>query len=144
MTAPLCSRLDDMVKRSDFTWQQGVDIVIRINYNTIGGPATNLTDFKLRMDIRNATGTLIYIVNSDDVSEPGLDLAGNFDNEVVLGEDGSIVIVIPRTATINDGPLSSQIGELLAYDIMLRSPANLQDKILQGTIVIEGSQTKWA
>lgn len=135
------------VPEVDFVWQQGEDGEINMVRKT-GDPAmpVDLTGYSLRMDIRNAAGTLLYIFNSDDVSDPNLpggDVIGPSDNEAVLGSDGSINIVVPRSVSLGDGPLVGEVGNVLQYDIMLRDTDNKQKKILRGTITLEASQTRW-
>jgi hypothetical protein len=126
-----------------FVWQQGEDGQINMNY-TQNDVAVDLTGYKLRMDIRSQSDTLLYTFNSSDITEvPSVDNVGAGDNEAVLGSDGTINIVIPRAASLGSGPLAAHLDEPLSYDVFLRDTANLQRKILRGTITIEPSETRW-
>lgn len=141
----LCYNLIMAVPSYDYVWQQGEDGEINLVYRS-GKPAApvDLTGYELRMDIRNATGDLLYTFNSEDIVEvPSVDATGTADNEAVLGADGSINIVVPRTASLGTGPLVGEIGNPLQYDVFLRNAQNRQKKILRGTITLEASQTRW-
>ena len=129
------------VPTHDLVWQQGEDGEIHMVYSFNGTPV-DLTGYSLRMDVRNAAGTALYIFNSDDVADP-LDSVGAADNEAVLGSDGTINILVPRTASLNSGPFVPFIGQPLNYDIFLRDTTDKQRKILKGTITFEESQTLW-
>jgi hypothetical protein len=128
----------------DLVWQEGEDGQINLIYKLNDTPV-NLTGYKLRMDVRDASGgTLLFTFNSDDIVEtPPVDVTGSSDNEAVLGSDGSINILVPRAASLPGGPLATSIGTILNYDIFLRDTTNKQRKILRGTIQLEPSSTKW-
>ncbi len=127
----------------DFVWQQGEDGTINLVYRR-DGATVNLTGYKLRMDVRSEVGAALFTFNSDDIVEvPSVDATGATDNEAVLGADGSIKIVVPRSTSLNDGAFVPSIGKALPYDIFLRDTNNKQRKIMKGTITIESSQTRW-
>lgn len=134
-----------VVPNYDYVWQQGEDGEINMIYRQgIPAAAVDLTGYKLRMDIRNGTGELLFTFNSDDITEvPSVDEVGVADNEAVLGRQGEISIVVPRAASLPGGPLEGEIGNPLQYDIFLRNTENKQRKILRGTITLEASQTRW-
>lgn len=125
----------------NFTWQQGEDGEISLVYKQNGSPV-DLTGYSLRMDVRNPTspGTVLFTFNTE-----GADAGGETDSgtEGTLGADGSIYIVIPRSASLGEGALASSVGQVLNYDIFLRDTNDKQKKILRGTIVFEESHTKW-
>lgn len=124
------------------SWQQGDDAEVFFYYKEGDPPAAvNLSTYQARMDISDATSKAIISLNSNDFSGP-LDTPGNADNEITLGSDGRIYILIPRVLTIN-GILSSHVGENLTYDLFLRTPGGLQKKILKGNVMIERSNTLW-
>lgn len=131
---------------ADFTWQQGEDVTLKFWYKTkVNGVLTpqNLIGYKLRMDITGQAGNLVYVVINYATDDSSLTTLGAASNEVILGVDGLISIIIPHTASLTNGPLANKIGELLGYDMMLRDTEGRQKKILQGTVVLEASQTKW-
>jgi hypothetical protein len=126
------------VPHYDFRWQQGEDGEIYIIYKFGLPPAPiDLTGYSLRMDIK-AAGTVgpVYTVNSaDDDAET--------EDEVTLGEDGLIEILVPRVASLPGGPLANKIEQTLTFDIFLRNPENRQKKILTGTVYFDPSNTLW-
>lgn len=127
----------------NFVFQQGEDGEISLVYKQ-DGLGVDLTGYKLRMDVRNSVGVVLFTFNSEDIVGDGArDVSGTADNEAVLGSNGSIYIVVPRSASLGDGPLANAIGEALQFDIFLRGTNDKQRKILKGTITIEASQTKW-
>lgn len=131
------------IPQYDFIWQQGADGEISLVYK-INDVVVDLTGWKLRMDVRSPTGTLLFTFNSDDiVGEPGADVTGSADNEATLNADGEIYVVVPRAASLGDGPLASFLDTALPYDIFLRDATNKQRKILKGTITLEASTTRW-
>jgi hypothetical protein len=132
--------MSDIIPTYNFTWQQGEDGVIGLVYQVNGVPV-DLTGYNVRMDVASA-GTVLYVFNSSDISGTPLDVTGSADNEATLGSDGSITIVVPRAVSLT-GPLSTYLNQELDYDIFLRDPSNKQKKILEGTITLEASITKW-
>lgn len=128
----------------DFVWQQGEDGEISAVYRR-DGVAVNLTGWKLRMDVRSPTGTLLFTFNNTDITDTtqGVDNVGVADNEATLGADGTIYVVVPRATSLGEGPLVPYVNQPLPYDIFLRDNNDLQKKILKGLITIEASQTRW-
>lgn len=142
----------------NYTWEQGADLEIQIVYKeSVGGaPATpkDLTGYSVRMDIRatDVLGTRIYTFNSDEITDldgsgPGSDT--DVITEITPGADGTITIVVPRSLTIQGGPVYDLMSDpinpvnILVYDIFLRNPADKQIKILSGTITVNRSVTLW-
>jgi hypothetical protein len=111
----------------------------------------DLTNYAVRMDIRTAdtARTYVYTFNSEDITEiPSVDNTGSSDNEAVLGSDGSINIVVPRSLTLPGGTVANYITasntNALIYDIFLRNKTtNKQNKILAGSISVNRSVTLW-
>lgn len=136
------------VPTNDYTWQQGEDLVLSLIYNE--GPEgdetpVDLTGWSLRMDIVDED-TRLFTFNSDDIPVSGVDVAGDADNEAILGNDGSISIVVPRALTLVNGAVYSRFLNGTTdyhYDIFLRNPANNQWPILRGTITVKKSYTLW-
>ena len=112
-----------------------------------GDPAVPVdlsTDYSVRMDVRNSDNTLLFTFNSEDIATASTDNPGSADNEGVLGDEGEILILVPRSASLPGGALVNDVGETLSYDLFLRNDVtNRQKKILKGTIKIEGSVTLW-
>lgn len=142
----------------NLTWEQGADLDIQIIYkeSVEGGTAVpkDLTGYSVRMDIRatDVLGTRIYTFNSDEITD--LDGAGseteNDDvTEITPGSDGTITITVPRSLTVQGGPIFDLMSDplnpvnLLVYDIFLRNPQDKQTKILSGTITVNRSVTLW-
>lgn len=135
--------MSDLVPIEDLTWQQGEDGEISMDYTDADDAPVNLTDYNLRMDIVNDTGTKLYTFNTED-ADPSV---GQTEaDEATLGADGSIYIVVPRGESLTGGSLFNQIDVALHYDIFLRTPDpnGKQKKILKGTVTIEKSYTLWA
>lgn len=108
----------------------------------------DLTGYSLRMDVvQSGVGTRVFTFNSDDIDDPAADNVGPADNEAVLGSDGTITIVVPRSLTLTGGAVANLFNAsdslVLNYDIFLRNPAGLQSKILRGNVTVERSYTKW-
>ena len=144
-----------MVAAHNYTWEQGEDLILAMLYKQ--GPVgaevpVDLTGYSLRMDIVTPNGERRYTFNSDavaDVDPTTPELEGDTNTEAVLGADGTINITVPRTLTLPNGELYSDINgttPLLTfnYDVFLRNPANQQKKILKGQITVEKSYTLWA
>lgn len=137
----------------DFTWDQGDDLNILFIYNVgadVGSAVpVDLTGYQFRMDMAtlDALPTRVVTLNSDDITGSGaVDNPGSGDNEVTLGDDGSISIFISRSLTLTGGAIFTQMGlgkVHFKYDCFLRSPGGLQHKILSGTININSSVTQW-
>lgn len=142
-----------------FTWEQGADLLMSFIYKELPDGQTvaqpkDLTGYSVRMDIRatDVLGQRIYTFNSDDIldldgSEPGTDT--DIDKEITPGADGSIKIVVPRSLTVQGGPIYELMSDPLnpvtvfVYDIFLRDPTDKQIKILSGTITVNRSVTLW-
>lgn len=134
----------------DYTWEQGDDLVISLLY-TIGDlPVPQ--DSLARMDIAPSSTTgepvaTLWSFNSADLdNEPTLDNVGPEDNEIAIAADGTITVTVPRSLTLPGGA----VGDLLAtgklkysYDLFVRVNGK-QSKILQGSITVNKSVTKWA
>lgn len=142
----------------NYTWEQGADLEMNFIYKeSIGGNTPtpkDLTGYSVRMDIRasDVLGNRVYTFNSDEIedldgSEDGID--GDAVTEITPGADGSIKIVVPRSLTVQGGPIYALMVDTLnpvnvfAYDIFLRSPEDKQSKILSGTITVNRSVTLW-
>lgn len=138
------------VANYNWTWEQGADLVMSFVYKE--GPdgeeaAKNLTGYSLRMDVLKK-GARVFTFNSHDIpGNEAVDVVGPADNEVVLGADGAVTITVPRSLTLPGGAVFAvmETGKplVLDYDIFLRNSSNKQDKILRGTIVVNGSYTLW-
>lgn len=125
----------------NLVWQQGEDGEISIVYK-VNDIAVDLTGYSLRMDIKvGGSGTILLTLNSADADAGGETTSGD---EVLLNNLGEIYIVIPRSASLNGGPLFNHIDTALTYDMFLRDTFNKQRKILQGTITIQKSVTLWS
>lgn len=127
----------------NWTWQQGEDLLMDFVYKE--GPVgaevpVDLTGYALRMDIVS-NKTLIFTFNSDDEDTETSD-------EVTLGADGNISIVVDRDLTLPGGAVFDLLAaatpvSVFPYDVFLRNPAGRQQKILKGTITVETSYTLW-
>lgn len=98
----------------------------------------DLTGYSLRMDVVGNSG-VVYTFNSDD-QDPAT------EDEAILGTDGSINIVVPRSLTLPDGPVYDEMQQgnsVFNYDIFLRNPQNKQYPIVRGTITVVESYTLW-
>lgn len=142
-----------MAATFNYVWEQGEDLVISAVYKQgpEGAPvAVDLTGYSLRMDMRkiNSDGLRVWTFNSDDiVGEPDADESGETDNEVTLGADGSIEIVVSRSLSLPGGSIFTelQLGTTqFVYDMFLRNPQNRQKKILTGVITVNKSVTLWS
>lgn len=140
----------------NYTWQQGEDLTIALVYKS--GPSgaevpVDLTAYSLRMDIGlSGTVTPLYVFNSTAIADTDPNTTGaQADNtiEATLGADGTIMIAVPRSVTLPEGPLYTHIMAdppvlVYAYDIFLRDGTSKQKKILQGQIQVDKSVTLWA
>lgn len=142
--------MSEQVQTENWDWTQGADLVMPFTYEA--GPdgqevPVDLTGWQLRMDVA-LDGVRLFTFNSDDIDDPDVDVVGPSDNEATLGNDGSINIVVPRSLTLEGGPVFPHIVPdevlILDYDIFLRDTTGLQDRICKGTIRVRGSVTKWA
>lgn len=140
-----------MTAYHDWTWDQGADLVMSITYNE--GPVGEevpvpLTGYSLRMDVVKS-GVRVFTFNSEDIpGNPAVDVVGPADNEVTFDSEGGIYIRVPRSLTLPGGPVHSVLdtkksSTQLDYDMFLRSPDGVQEKILQGSITVEKSFTLW-
>lgn len=137
----------------NYIWEQGEDLIITAIY--MEGPedapvAIDLsTGYSLRMDMRkvNPDGLRVWTFNSADITdEPEADVSGAADNEITLGADGSIQIVVSRALTLPGGSIYTELQSgttQFVYDMFLRNPQNRQKKILSGIININKSVTLW-
>lgn len=150
-----------MAGQKDFTWEQGEDLEVAILYKTGTSEANavprDLTGYSVRMDIRatDVLGTRVYTFNSDDITDPDLDGAGDeTETDTIrevepLGSDGMIRILVPRSLTVQGGPIYELMSDplnpvsIFAYDIFLRDTDDKQSKILFGTITVNRSVTLW-
>lgn len=143
-----------MVASYDYTWQQGEDLLISLVYKL--GPSgseapVDLTSYKLRMDIAGPQGDIITVLNDESITDTDPFTAGNQSDtsyEVTLGAAGQISINLSRSLTLPGSRIYSYVNanpeqKDFAYDIFLRDAADKQRKILQGTITVEKSVTKW-
>lgn len=142
------------VANYNWTWQEGEDLVMSLIYRE--GPLgaevpVDLTGYDVRMDVVSESGQYLYTFNSADILDtdpvtPG-DQNPDTVREATLASDGTITIVVPRAPTLPGGSIATiWTGPdpiALRYDIFLRSPENLQKKILRGIITVERSYTKW-
>lgn len=136
-------------------WESGEDTDISFVYK-VGAVGSEIevdlsTDYSVRMDIRSndTSSTLLYTFNSEDIEEiPPVDIVGPADNEVVLGEDGSISIPVPRALSLPGGAIFEYMKtnaiNSFVFDVMLRRKSiDKQKKILSGTIAINKTVTYW-
>lgn len=124
----------------NFVWQQGEDATISLTYKTTANVPVDLTGYSVRMDVADASKTLLYTFNSADLTDPV-----DTNKEATLGGSaGTINIVVPRSVTLGTGALANNIGSALNFDVFLRDASNKQKKILTGTITIQPSVTQWA
>lgn len=141
-----------MAATYNYTWEQGEDLVIMAVYKE--GPEfapepVDLSDYSLRMDMRkvNADGDRVWTFNSHDIDdEPDADEPGEQDNEVTLGADGTIEIVVSRALTLPGGSVYEELKTgttQFVYDMFLRNPQDRQKKILSGVITVNKSVTLW-
>lgn len=142
-----------MAETQNYTWEQGDDSEVELVYKEkadADSPATpvNLTSYSVRMDIAKQSDSVrVWTFNSsDNAGTSPIDEVGPADNEVTLGSDGTISIIVPRSLTLPGGAIHAavQSGTLVfKYDVFLRTPAGKQKKVLQGTITINPSVTLW-
>lgn len=143
----------------NFEWEQGEDLEIAILYGT--GPDTtnmtpkDLTGYSVRMDIRatDVLGERVYTFNSTDLADldgSGPESIDDTTKEITPpGSDGIIRIVVPRSLTVQGGPIYDLMTDPLnpvsvfQYDIFLRDTADKQAKIMKGNITVNRSVTLW-
>ena len=144
-----------MAGTQDYTWDQGADLTISLIYKS--GPEgsevpVNLTTWQCRMDIAAPDGSILTVLNDEAITDTDPYTPGSQGDsgpfEVTLGADGSIVIVLGRALTLPNGSFHKYISanpsqNEFQYDIFLRDNTNKQKKILQGTITLVKSVTKW-
>jgi hypothetical protein len=133
----------------NWIWEQGSDLVMSMIYRE--GPLgeevpVDLSDYSLRMDVFHS-GNRVFTFNSDDIAVTGVDVVGPADNEVTLGADGTIKIIVPRSVTLPGGAVNAVMTAnkvlVLQYDIFLRDNDGLQRKFMKGTITVNPSYTLW-
>lgn len=129
--------------RKDFEWDQGADLGISITYKIDNEPV-DLTGYKARMDIAKPSSAervaSLYTFNTDDDDVVTHD-------EITLYGDGLIYVEVPRSLTLDGGPIYSDLENATQvkyiYDLFLRDVAGRQRKILQGEITVLRSVTLW-
>lgn len=144
-----------MAETWDFTWNQGADLLIALNYKS--GPtgaavSVDLTLYKFRMDIVGPDGKVLTVANDEAIADADPIAAGNQpDNttEVTMDNAGNIRVDLSRAHTLPGGVFYKYITanppvRTFAYDMFLRDNTGKQDKILAGTITVERSVTYWA
>jgi hypothetical protein len=142
------------VANYNWTWQEGEDLVMSMIYKEgpLGEEApVDLTGYSLRMDVVSSNGMHLHTFNSDDIDDVDIvtsGMQGDTVKEAELGDDGTIVIVVPRAPTLPGGSIANiWTGPdpiQVYYDIFLRNNAvDQQSKILRGIITVERSYTKW-
>lgn len=143
-----------MAASIDYTWEQGDDLTISLVYKTGPEGATttvDLTGYKFRMDIVAPDGKVMTVLNDEAIADTDPYIAGSqADNafEVTMDASGNIVISLARTLTLPGGAFYDYITanpnqNVFTYDMFLRSGANKQNKILEGSITINKSVTMW-
>ena len=143
-----------MAETIDLVWDEGSDLPINIVYKS--GPSgseavVNLSNHKLRMDIASPDGVVLTVVNDETITDTDPFTPGNQTDssyEVVLGTAGQIDITLSRDLTLPNGPFYKYISANppiteFYYDVFLRDAGNKQKKLVEGTITIKGSVTKW-
>src|SRR6478609_1106893 len=143
-----------MAAQQDFTWHQGEDFPISLIYKL--GPAgsevpVDLTSYSLRMDVAADDGSILTILNDENIADTDPYTVGNqgdTTDEVTMGADGSIQILLGRALTLPGGPFVKYLAanpsrNTFSYDVFLRNPAGKQTKILFGTLTLIKSVTKW-
>lgn len=131
----------------NFVLEQGEDMEINMVYTEGVPPApVDLTapGWAVRMDItaKSDNGMQhLYTLNSEPV-----DVNGDTDEnvEVHMGADGLISITIPRHASVEGGPLEQRLGEIVYFDLFVRTDQDKQRKVMEGTIYLRSSFTRWA
>ena len=143
-----------MAASMDYEWEQGDDLTISLVYKAGPEGATvpvDLTGYKFRMDIVAADGSVVSVLNDEAITDTDPFITGaQADNtfEVTMDAVGGIVITLTRAMTLPGGALFKYITanpkqNIFTYDMFLRSGANKQTKILEGTITINKSVTMW-
>lgn len=144
-----------MAETWDFTWNQGADFLIELNYKS--GPtgaavSVDLSLYKFRMDIVGPDGKVLSVLNDESISDTDPITAGaqpDTTYEVTLESDGDIRVDLSRAHTLPGGALYKYLTanppvRTFAYDMFLRDTAGKQEKIMAGTITVERSVTYWA
>lgn len=131
----------------NYTWRQGEDLTLNIVYQVDGVPV-DMTDWDVRMDIAPQNSRdAIFSLNSIDLEGSPLDETGVQDNEIITDAQGNITIIVSRELTLGTGPIATALtgpSTTFSYDIFIRNKTtNLQRYLLEGTITVKGSITKW-
>lgn len=149
-----------MAQIQNFTWDEGADLVVALNYKEGATPETavliDLTSgYSVRMDlVVPSTKERIYTFNSADIADVDPIASGAQPDtlkEGVLssGADGkgNIKITVPRTLTLPGGAVYTQFAtgvKVFGYDVFLRNTGtDKQSKILTGTVTVADSWTLW-
>lgn len=150
-----------MAQIQDFTWDQGADLVIALNYKEGATAETAVlvdlsSGYSVRMDlVVPSTKQRVYTFNSSSITDVDLITPGNQADSIIegaltsgVGGTGNIQITVPRSLTLPGGVVYDQfVGGVttLNYDIFLRNTGtNKQSKVLSGTITINESWTLWS
>jgi hypothetical protein len=150
-----------MAQVKNLTWDQGADLVVRMNYKEGADVDTATivdlsTGYEVRMDIVDASGAIIYTFNSSALTDADPITSGAQPDSVIEGTLtngsgglGNIQISIPRALTLPGGAVYAKLVDVspvtvFDYDIFLRNTGtDTQIKILKGTVTIDGSKTLW-
>lgn len=144
-----------MAETWDFTWNQGADFLIELNYKagpTGAAVSPDLSLWKFRMDIVGPDGKVLSVLNDESITDTDPITAGaqaDSTYEVTMDTSGNIRVDLSRAHTLPGGALYKYIianppVRTFAYDMFLRDTAGKQTKIMAGTITVERSVTYWA
>jgi hypothetical protein len=143
-----------MASTYDYDWDQGADLTISIVYKEGPEGATvpvNLSAYKFRMDIIAPSGKVLVVTNDEALTDTDPFTAGaqaDSTFEVTMDASGNITVTLSRALTLPGGAFYDWINanpsqNVFTYDMFLRTAANIQTKILEGTITIHKSLTLW-
>lgn len=132
-----------MAAIQNFEWNQGEDLEISVTYRLEGIPV-DLTGHQVRMDISRVGASepvaSVHTFNTDDQDAAT-------EDEVIVSSDGTILISVPRSLTLDGGAIFSDILSATEakynYDLFVRDTNNKQRKLLMGEIVVKRSITRW-
>lgn len=143
-----------MAATYNYEWNQGEDMTISLVYKS--GPEgdtvpVDLTSHLFRMDIVAPDGKVLSVLNDSEIEDTDPFTEGDqgdTDYEVILGDEGEIVVELSRALTLPGGPLYPYITaasptRAFLYDMFLRDSSDKQRKILGGTITVVKSVTQW-